>query len=467
MPIAQAQLESQAVAAVVQAMRNTSFYALSHPTVQVNIEVATKAIMDLLEEQSELVIKIVEGEIVANNRLLFDMKIGTANLTGACLRRQIESITFRRGLRTEDMSALIATLCCDPEELAQNGGALESMSRAGARNIFLEKLHDSSTHTETTSFDDTARATYASALDILRNVTRDAGNGLSPEIEPVNKIVSELIETIFLEQTAMLGLVSVKGKDEYTFTHALHICILCLEMGQALKLTRAELLELGVCALLHDIGKIFIPLQVLRKASALNQEEFEIVKQHPLHGALLLCRQENAPPAAPLVAFEHHLHYDLSGYPVIAHNHTLNFYTHLVGPADVYDALTTDRPYRAALTPQHALEVMYSQAKQFEPRLLECFGKMLGKYPPGSLVRLNDGRLAVVSRPNARHLSHPWIRIIELDDGAAHLEGTEIDLRADSQNQQPPVLSIDTIVNPADLNLDVCSLLGGNPFTAE
>ncbi len=459
--------ENRVVAALARALRNTSFYTLDHPVVKTSVEQAATALGEMLARQDEFVLKLVEGEIIANDRPLFDVGAGTANLVGACLRRGIESITFLTRLRTEEVAALVAALVSDPEELHRQGGAAQWLHRSETDHIAVEKLRTGSSPGGAVKTEDIGREHYSSALDVLRATARRARLGLPPEGEPANEAVSELIDSVISGQTAMLGLVSVKGRDEYTFTHALHICILSLELGYSLGLGRDDLRELGVCALLHDIGKIFIPLPILRKPAALNAEEFAIVQQHPLHGALLLCRQKDAPRAAPLVAFEHHLHHDFSGYPSVSQAHTLNLYSLMVGVADVYDALTTDRPYRPPFAPEQALAVMHSQASEFEPRLLGRFTEMLGRYPSGSLVRLTDGRLAVVTRPSPRHAARPFVRLVEWEEETARLAEAEVDLGESDPAHDGFLLSVENTVDPAELGLNVSSLLGGNPFCTE
>ena len=139
----------------------------------------------------------------------------------------------------------------------------------------------------------------------------------------------------------------------------------------------------------------------------------------------------------------------------------------MVGLADVYDALTTDRPYRPPLPPHQALEMMFQQANQFEPRLLARFTEMLGAYPAGSSVRLSDGRLAVVSRPNSRHSTQPYVRLLDWEEGIPVLAEQETDLSVMGASGKGFALSVEAPVDPGPLGLDVCSLLGGNPYYSE
>jgi HD-GYP domain-containing protein (c-di-GMP phosphodiesterase class II) len=462
----QEQIGTQVVRSLARAMRNTSFYALDHPTVQANINEAVQAIKARLEGRRELVLKFAEGEVIVDDQPLFDLATGTANLVGAGLRRGIESITFLSGVEGGEVAYLISLLAADPAEIAQRGGVSGSSARAKAPHILLEKLQRQSGGGEVAG-EQIAQRLYVSAVDVLRATTRRTRLNMTVELGTVHRVIEELIDNIITEESALLGLISVKGRDEYTFTHALHICILCLELGYSLQLDNSQLRELGVSALLHDIGKIFVPLSLLRKPSSLTPEEFAVIRQHPIHGALLLCPMENCPPTAPLVALQHHQYQDQTGYPASKKAFSPILYSLMVGLADVYDALTTDRPYRPPLAPQAALEEIHAQASHFEPRLLSRFTQMLGKYPAGSLVQLSDGALAVVVRPNPRQTERPFVRRLEWEDAIPGLAPEEIDLAKPDASGKGFVISIERSLDAKKQGIDVCSLLGGNPFCTE
>jgi HD-GYP domain-containing protein (c-di-GMP phosphodiesterase class II) len=251
----------------------------------------------------------------------------------------------------------------------------------------------------------------------------------------------------------------VKHYDEYTFTHGLHICILSIALAWTIPLDNELLKELGISALLHDVGKIRVPLEILRKPGALTDEEFALVRRHPVDGALILAAQEEVPEVAPVVAFEHHLQPDLRGYPVLKRPRELNLFSLIVSIADVYDALTTERPYRPPLAPHEALALMHGgEAGSFEPRLLGRFTEMLGRYPAGTLLRLSDGSTAVVSRPNPRDAARPFVRRVIEDEANPILDLEEINLAA----AESPV-GIDEVLDPAAARVDVARLLRESP----
>ncbi len=185
-------------------------------------------------------------------------------------------------------------------------------------------------------------------------------------------------------------------------------------MGRQIQLEREQLDKLVIATLLHDVGKILVPLEILRKPGPLDEHEFQLMSRHPVDGAVLLTREPQLPEVAALVAYEHHMRCDFSGYPKPRTPRTLHLYSLICCLADIYDALTTSRPYRPPLTPLAALQVMEKDCRaHVEPRLLKHFITMLGPYPWGTLLGLPDGRLAVVTRPNAAAPENPFPRLIE------------------------------------------------------
>jgi HD-GYP domain-containing protein (c-di-GMP phosphodiesterase class II) len=252
-------------------------------------------------------------------------------------------------------------------------------------------------------------------------------------------------------------LIPLRGMDEYTFVHALHTCVLACELGRRIGLSRVEQEELGVSTLLHDVGKVFVPLGILRKPGALDAAEFAAMKRHPVDGAVVLARETRLPQASAVVAFEHHMHLDRSGYPEVTGPRQLHLYSMMTNITDVYDALTTTRPYRPAMSPHRALHLMRNEmVSHFEPRLLRHFMEALGPYPWGTLLKLSDGRLAVVSRRNVADMWNPYVRCV-LGEGSAgrpRLMEEEVLLRLHcAEGENPEVL------DPASLGLDVPLLL--------
>jgi HD-GYP domain-containing protein (c-di-GMP phosphodiesterase class II) len=247
-------------------------------------------------------------------------------------------------------------------------------------------------------------------------------SGCVVDVASTRDVVRELVETVLEDKPVVVSLTCLKGHDDYTFAHSLHICLLSLALGDSMGLGQEQLCDLGTCALLHDVGKILVPLSVLRKPGKLDDGEWEAICRHPVDGARILSEYDELPPLAPVVAFEHHLRYDLAGYPKPQAHSDVSPFSMIVAIADVYDALTTERPYRQPMRPEQAIEIMIQEGDgQFEPRLVRWFADLLGAYPPGSFVQLTSGESGVVCCANPSDTSRPLVRLL-LDGNGERLD---------------------------------------------
>src|SRR5581483_2688430 len=203
-------------------------------------------------------------------------------------------------------------------------------------------------------------------------------------------------------RTALLALTTLKNYDNYTFTHMVNVSILTMGQARGLGIDGALLREFGLAALMHDIGKVRTPLEVLNKPDKLTDSEFEVMRRHVVDGAEILRETPDMPALAPVVAFEHHLRLDGTGYPYGVKRGSLNVGTMLCSIADVYDAMRSQRRYQQAFPSDRILEVLKrSDGKQFDQHLVRRFVQLLGIYPVGNLVKLNTGEIAVVLKVNA------------------------------------------------------------------
>lgn len=446
------------VNALTRAMRNVTFYPPEHPMVAEMAAEAANAVQRVAARGTCL-LKFIGGSVVVDDKPLFDAAGSIGSLVGACHNRHIDAIMFSRGVRSTEVAELITVLTTDPDEVRAHGGASAMLERRGVTRVSVDALRTVTEGGDAEQSLSPTREMYAGALDVMRSAVRRASTGTPLNVEGAEHAVDHLIDGILREQSAMLGLVSVKNYDEYTFTHALHICILCLGLGHAIGLPTERLKELGVAALLHDVGKVLVPLEILRKPERLTPEEFKAIARHPVDGALILFRQERAPAVAPIVAFEHHIQKNGTGYPRVSGQWELNLYSLMVSIADVYDALTTERPYRPPLSPVRALEMMHeSEREQFDERLLGRFTDMLGEYPAGTLVRLTNGDMAVVSRSNAVAAGLPFVNIISDDDGQRVISPITINLAQQDASGRHP-LSVEHILDPAIEKVDIQALL--------
>jgi putative nucleotidyltransferase with HDIG domain len=220
-------------------------------------------------------------------------------------------------------------------------------------------------------------------------------------------------------RTALVALTAMRNYDNYTFTHMVNVSILTMGQARALGIEGRLLREFGLSALMHDIGKVRTPKEVLNKPDKLTDAEFEIMRRHTVDGAEILRRTPEMPILAPVVAFEHHLRMDGTGYPVGAKRAQLNLGTMMCGIADVYDAMRSQRSYQQAFPTDRILAVLKrNDGTQFDQNLVRRFVQLLGVYPPGNLVRLRSGEIAVVTQVHAPDPHRPRVRVLINKDGA-------------------------------------------------
>ncbi|MEW8955170.1 HD domain-containing phosphohydrolase [Clostridium sp.] len=247
-------------------------------------------------------------------------------------------------------------------------------------------------------------------------------------IDDILKLVEEILDDISSSSNILVNLVDIKTIDGYTYEHCVNVAVLSLIIGIKLELTKGDLKDLCLGALLHDIGKIFIPNHVLNKPSRLNDKEFQIIKDHPLKGYHYLRHINNIPTNSRLIVLQHHEKVDGTGYPFGKGQEEISILSKIVSIADVYDALTSNRPYRLPLSPNEALEFILGNAgSHFDFLLVKLFNETIIPYPNGTLVQLNTGDIGVVKENFSDFPLRPNIKILKSDN--LQIVGCEINLR--------------------------------------
>lgn len=230
----------------------------------------------------------------------------------------------------------------------------------------------------------------------------------------IDSVVGQLVDSLLEKQSAFVNINDLKSYDEYTFHHSLSVAVLSIAIGQKMGLGRKELNRLGVCAMMHDIGKTAIPIEIIHKASRLNDQEFAIVKNHSPAGYNYLIDAHYEDEDIQRGVLHHHEKLDGTGYPHGIEGAEIPLWSRIISVADVYDALTSHRPYRTPMQPAEALEyVMGGIGSSFEYDIVDSFVKKLELYPPGTFVELSDGSIAVVL--NSENPMRPVVRLANGD----------------------------------------------------
>lgn len=252
------------------------------------------------------------------------------------------------------------------------------------------------------------------AIKVVHMSLQEARTGRMIDKSTVREVVTKLVEeTILRHEDSLLNLMDIRTHDKYTFSHSINVCTLATLIGIKQKLKRKELEELALGSLLHDVGKIMIRHDILDKPGRLTKEEFEEMKKHPIYSYNILSREEDVSEIPRMVAYAHHERYDGRGYPRKLAGDKIPPLAVITSLADVYDALTTDRPYRKSLLPHDAMRIIISQTySDFAVDVVRAFLKAVSIYPLGSLIKLNTKEIGLVVKVNERAIVRPTIRIL-------------------------------------------------------
>ncbi len=236
------------------------------------------------------------------------------------------------------------------------------------------------------------------AMEVLEEATREIEEGRVPNPAAARDCVQAFAELLQETPLVLPGLILIKDYDRYTFCHSVNVCVLALALGQQLGMSKAELDHLGLGGLFHDLGKTATPVDVIRKPASLSEDEFAIIRRHPVDGSELLGRMSTIGEPVPRLVLEHHMHYDGGGYPQRAGS-PLHPLSQVVAASDIFDAMTSHRPYSPPRPLPEAMDILVRlRGKHLSPAVVDAFVRQVGMVPVGSGVRLRSGEVAVVTR---------------------------------------------------------------------
>ncbi|KPU43069.1 cyclic di-GMP phosphodiesterase response regulator RpfG [Oxobacter pfennigii] len=233
-------------------------------------------------------------------------------------------------------------------------------------------------------------------------------------INSISKVANEILDELLEQKDLLINLVDIKSMDNYTYEHCINVTILSVIIGIELKFDRSRLLDLAIGAMLHDIGKVFMPVDILLKNGSLTDSEYSIVKLHPVDGYDYVRDNFDISMLSRNIILHHHEKVDGTGYPDGLKGESLHEFAKVAAIADVYDALTSDRPYRRAMSPNEAIEYLMGAAdRHFDYKIVSAFVKKIVPYPIGTLVRLSNGDIGVVEEIFSNMPLRPKIKVVK------------------------------------------------------
>jgi HD-GYP domain-containing protein (c-di-GMP phosphodiesterase class II) len=281
-----------------------------------------------------------------------------------------------------------------------------------------------------------AKRTYSHSVAVTKEVVNSVRLGRTTNIKKAKRAVQMMVDQVLTNETSIIGLTTLRDYDEYTFTHSVNVCIFAVALGRKMGLAKLQLYDLGLTALLHDIGKARIPIEIMNKASGLTEDEWRLLQTHTWRGSLTLFGlrgYEETPYRSILVAHEHHMKMDLTGYPKTIRPRTLGMFSRIVSVADGFDAATTRRVYNTtAIEPDQVLKEMWENPKRgYDQVVVKALINLIGIYPVGTCVILDTLEVGIVAAPNpdGQQLSRPLVRIaVDVDGSTVPLPGLQVSL---------------------------------------
>ena len=431
----------QLVVTIYGAMRVIRLYPPENEAVRNALEELAGAARNIFERERDLEFRASNEFIFVNaTRLRLDLDNYASFSQILSLLRACGIGSFHVGeqANARDWLVFLSLLLSQSKEAEQPtiGDLLERLQAAGVTAFDLGPPQEDEDDTDfQRRAKEAAKRTYAQSVAVTKDVINSIRMGQAPSIRKIKRVVQSIVDQILNEETSLVGLTTIRDYDEYTFTHSVNVCIFSVALGRRLGLSKLQLYDLGLAALFHDIGKSRVPLAVLNKTEGLNDDDWRWLAAHPWLGVLTLFHmrgQQELPYRAMVVAHEHHMKIDLTGYPKALRAREQSIFSRIVAVADGFDAATTRRAYQTVpLSPAAVLAGMRDNARRgFDPVIVKGFINLLGVFPVGTLVVLDTFELALVHAANPRPeaLSRPIVRIISDDRGNVMYPGTLIDL---------------------------------------
>ncbi|MEW6555603.1 MAG: HD-GYP domain-containing protein [Actinomycetota bacterium] len=400
------------------AKKSASLYPPNHEICIGSFTDFLRAFKEYMAWQEEFSLRIVGEEFFFEEKLMPRESVLYYQLIKELLAKDTGGVTILGSLTPGEFVDFLYLLNLGSDELEARGGLRKLMEEKEIVSIILDEPGTWEEKTREVKERHSAREEYFDAVDVIRELADQVMSDRRLSVSKANRVVGVLLNRVGENRSAVLGLATIKSYDEYTSFHSVNVLILSLALGSMLPLDRSALMILGTGALLHDLGKITIPQSLLNKSGPLTTPEWEMMQAHPVRGADILMAQPGVHPLSVMVAYEHHARYDLAGYPKVSNKERIGLFSRIVEVCDVYDAMTSSRPYQKARTPDQAMRVLVKDMNAvFDPLMVKVFIDMMGMFPVGTLVRLATGEVGVIYEPGESDAMWPRVKVIRDPDG--------------------------------------------------
>jgi HD-GYP domain-containing protein (c-di-GMP phosphodiesterase class II) len=449
-------------------LRSLKLYPIENAQVQKALDDLAASARQILDVERELELR-VQGEFIFVNstRLRLDLENYASFSHVLAVVRQcgIGTLRVEEGADRRQLQILVSLLLTystrepSPSKVYEIAGKL---TEAGAGAVFVEPpIESDEVLADAERAKEAAKRTYARSVAVTREVINSLRMGRTANVKRVKRAVQSIVDQVLNNESSLMGLTTLRDYDEYTFTHSVNVCIFSVALGRKLGLTKLQLYDLGMAALFHDVGKSRVPLEVLNKEGGLTEEEWRILQAHPWLGVLTLFGLRGygeIPYRGMVVAHEHHMKADLTGYPKTIRPRALSIFSKIVAVADGFDAATSRRVYQTVpIQPDQVLKEMWENPRRgYDPVVVKAFINLIGVYPVGTCVILDTYDVGIVHAANSdvSEVHRPVVRIVATSDGALQQPGFLVDLaQRDEQGNYPR--TIIKVTDPEKFGINV------------
>ncbi len=454
------------VSAVHTACQALRLYPYENATVQNGIDDVERAAASLFASEGRIELRVTRDFVFVNEaRLRLDMGsiAAISYLLSVLPRHDLGGFDVADGVERPEWGAFLGALVREPGEDEDPYLAFrQRLDAVPVRAIEVSVRSESQAEGPEEEAKEDAKRTYFQCVQVAQDVLTDVRLGRAVKVRRVKRAVQAVVDQVIASETSIMGMTTLRDYDEYTFTHSVNVCILSVVIGQKLGLERRQLYELGFGALFHDIGKMRINPELTKKTSGLTDEEWREMQEHPTEGLLSLFSMQGfgeVPLRPMLMAYEHHMKNDLTGYPRSRRPRSPALFSRIVAVCDGFDAATSKRSYQSVpWPPDKVLREMRDNPKRgYDPLLVKVLINAMGVYPVGTLVILDSGELGIVveaaSDPQALH--RPKVKLVFDASGLAYADPPLVDLTELEPATGTPRRSVVKTSDPDKYGIDV------------
>jgi HD-GYP domain-containing protein (c-di-GMP phosphodiesterase class II) len=410
------------LAAMYGALRSLKFYPLENETVQQALQQLHIRVTSFIAREGTLSLRVVGDFFFLNDaRLRLDLRNFSAfgSIAGSLRDHKVGEVIVERGIQIQEWAPFFSLILRTPLEEDPYEGFLEKLSGTPVERIEVRPEREAQKLDLEGEAMEGARRTYAYSVQTARDVLSDIRMGKAVNVRKVKRAVQGIVDQVLANEPSIVAMTTLREFDEYTFTHSVNVCIFAVVIGQRIGLAKLDLYELGLGALFHDVGKMDLDPETLNKVGDLTGEDWAHLREHPALGLLALFQLHgflDVPYRQMLMAYEHHMKLDLSGYPSTKRPRVPGIFSRIITVADAFDAGSSVRSYQyRPLPPDEVLREMRDNPDRgLDPVLVKALITATGVSPVGTIVILDTFELAVVIRANhdGKRLHQPEVKIL-------------------------------------------------------